>query len=213
MKAADIDKLLNEVGALADRAEKLVTQATLQNPTTDNNSSSTSKNENIQNPTSNEGELLRQEDIDHLDDMMNKQADELTGSVEATDSKAAEEESSRVDEIVTEEATAEKEITVDVETQKLAEDEINQAFSEIHNSSEENELPQSPNQTMVENPPVIAENYPAPVKAILVFLFTINRPFLWVPTIVRQILGYVGIGTLFFALGLWILLVILKRHS
>ncbi|MFA5864009.1 MAG: hypothetical protein WC975_04900 [Phycisphaerae bacterium] len=95
-----------------------------------------------------------------------------------------------------------KHVPVDQQTDKLADDEINQVLNRIvqkkqsKTAGEEN----SGQEGTVGLP---LEELPESAKMILNGLLTFDRPFLWVPKSVKDILGYAGIATLLFALILW----------
>jgi hypothetical protein len=112
MKAADIDKLLNQVGELASRAEKLATEATSQKrsppavaesaaakePPAPSPSDDSEKSAELPEPPSDpvsvtastepqqtqeqETDLISQEEIDKLDAIMDEQAGKLAASAE-----------------------------------------------------------------------------------------------------------------------------------
>jgi hypothetical protein len=93
------------------------------------------------------------------------------------------------------------EIRVDENTAQIADDEINDALGRINQEQPKKD----------ENPDVTGENsltieaLPGPAKTLLQVLLVLDRPFLWLPPPVKDLLGYVGLATLLLSVILWTL--------
>jgi hypothetical protein len=94
------------------------------------------------------------------------------------------------------------EIQVDENTAQIADDEINEALGQLTQKQQE----------INENPDVMGENsltvedLPGPVKAFIQFLSIVDRPFLWLPCPIKDLLGYIGLATFLLAVILWTLI-------
>ncbi len=206
----DIDKLLTQVGQMANKVERLI-NANSTSPKTSNSPDSAAQpacpSPAAQAPSTamdSLNELDEAKDIQELDEWAQRNA-----KVIETEIKTLSREDislpdasceTECDEALPSETA--KDIAVDEGTNQLAEDEINEALSHLQPPPAQT----TPTEESKEQATLATETVPAIFKIIMLSLLIIDRPFLWLPRNVKDILGYVGISTLFFALGLWIVM-------
>jgi hypothetical protein len=213
----DIDKLLNQVDEMTNRMENLMAnnrpsgKKTPQNNTsdnpapplaTDNVADLQTPEETLSPPTSEtleETELEQAKDIKHLDELTSDKANKIDDKwdMQELDFKAAGISEPTGHEL--DDPASPQEIHIDEHVDSLAEDEINQMLNRLGKGPADASEPSSTDEQT--QPAVI---FPTPIRKLLSALYIINYPFIWIPASVRDCLGYIAIGTLLFALGLWV---------
>jgi hypothetical protein len=214
---ADIDKLLSQVGEMADRVENLMTgnkpapAGTSAPASSDNTPPKTEKTPSAPQPPSDSekgSELDQAKDIQHLDELAQNQAQSIKEEWNDSDSDFASDSTIEPTghELDPDES---QEIAVDEHADALAEKEINQVLNRLGNRASD---PSDKNSSAQEEvPPAVV--FPSPVRKLLSVLFVLNYPFIWIPASIRDCLGYIALGTLLFALGLWIIIGIFYSGS
>jgi hypothetical protein len=209
-KDFDLDNLLEQVGQLTKRAEMLITQSGVKEKAEVRSAEKIVKEAAEDQPggepfasAENDDEFDEAGDIRQLDDFAHQQAYTVESELRAEDEKP-----SVSSEEVSSEDEPKGEIAVDEQTELMAEDEINRVLSKLNPQSTAVEFSAVSEVEKTVSPAIPAEIYPSVCQTLLVVLFAINRPFLWLPQSARNVLGYFGLATLLFALGLWLLLAI-----
>ena len=223
----NIDSLLTQVGEMSSRVENLIAS----NKLGDKSSPASGSSDNMVSDTVSDtetppaAEISEKEkspaesELDQVDDL--KRLDELTEDKAQTikeNWEQSESQESQPDETETAESSspehepeAGKEIVIDEHVDSLAENEINQMLNRLGKPSDD--FPDKTDETTDEDQIPVSEIFPPAVCKLLSVLYVVNYPFIWIPASARECLGYIGIGILLFALGLWAVAGIFYKSS
>jgi hypothetical protein len=149
-----------------------------------------------------EAEFDQAKDIEHLDELTSNKANKIDDKwdLQESDFKTdgmGEPTGSELDP----DPVPGSEIKIDEHVDSLAEEEINQMLNRLGKG--QGDSPEEPAPEGEQEQPAVT--FPAPIQKLLSVLYVINYPFIWIPAAVRDCLGYIAIGTLVFALGLWVI--------
>jgi hypothetical protein len=194
----NVDDLLSDIKQMADHVEELIGKEDKKAPPPEPVPE--------EKPTDNDpsAELDQAEDLAQMDQIASQNAETISQEDPAMQSDGESPDSS-TETLENPDPNASQEpqpeIQVDEHTNQIADDEINEALGRLNQQQQEKN----------ENPDAVGENalpeeaLPGPAKSFLQFLLVLDRPFLWLPRPVKDILGYIGLATLLMAVILWTL--------
>ncbi len=198
----NVDDLLSDIKQMADHVEDLIGKEEKKSPSPPQTPSD--KPATPPPVTKDQPELDPAQTLAQMDQLACQAAETVQGEIQTAPPEDNPSETSvSQSEILALDSETEspKQIPVDEHTDKLADDEINEALGRItQKQNEKNNKPEDPSDLGQETS---IEVIPGFFKFFLRVLLLLDRPFLWLPRPVKDIVGYIGLATFFLAVILW----------
>ncbi len=213
----NVDELLSDIKQMADHVEDLIgKEEETKSPLTPQTSAvpatlPTAEEAGTAAPAGNP-EIDQAQELAQMDQLACQAAEEIGKEIQAqkaeeenSDPSASEAESSEI----AIDPDPQKEIQVDEHIDKLAEEEINEAIGKLDHKENNNivEAAVSPEEQSLQ-----IDDVPGLFRVFLKALLILDRPFLWLPRPIKDLLGYIGLATFFLAVVLWVIVIIMDKR-